>query len=745
MRTRTRLFAALLAGLAACGAPGGDGGDDGGAIPPPVPESDDMSTPPEEDAVTHAHTNRLAKESSPYLLQHQHNPVDWYPWGEEAFERARAEDKAIFLSIGYSTCHWCHVMERESFENEDIAAVMNQYFVCVKVDREERPDVDAIYMKAVQAISSGRGGWPLSAWITADGRPFFGGTYFPPEDRYGRPGFKTILERVATLWREQRPELLAQADRLTDALREKNTTGEKADIGPATLDTVVSQFGAANDAAKGGFGPPPKFPRAFSHSLLLRLATRDRAEQIHGWVTNALDHMQRGGIYDHLGGGFHRYSTDREWLVPHFEKMLYDQALLARAYLEARIVTGDDQYEHTARAVFEYVRRDLQDPGGAFHSAEDADSEGVEGKYYVWTPAEIEAVIGADDAALIGEIYRAKPDGNFRDEATHEPSGVNILHLEIPLAEHAQKNDEDEEAFRLRIAALRQRLLDTRVKRIHPHLDDKVLTDWNGLMIGSLAYGGATLDDASYLAAARTAADFLLTTMWNDGDLLHRYRKGDAGIPGFLEDYAFLAHGLIELHQATQEVRWLESARDITKAMVTRFHDKDAGGFLLASSDGERLVSQTKELYDGAIPSGNSVASYVLLRLGRLTGDAEMEQLGRDTLATWSGTIAQYPMGYPFALMALDFDVGPSREIVIAGDPADARTQALLREVHSRFLPRTVVLLNPPGPAGDAVRKLAPYCAEQGPVDGAPAAYVCTNYTCQAPVTSPEELAKLLN
>ncbi len=691
----------------------------------------------------HRHTNRLAAESSPYLLQHAHNPVDWYPWGDEAFEVAAREGKPVFLSIGYSTCHWCHVMERESFENEEIAALMNEHFVCIKVDREERPDVDAIYMKAVQAIT-GRGGWPLSVWLTADRRPFLGGTYFPPEDRYGRPGFRTILLRVAELWKTRRDDLIAQADSLVQHVRDQNAAVAGAELSAETLALSVRRHEGSFDARRGGFGPAPKFPPSYGISFLLRQATRKQAEQVLPMVRTTLDAMQRGGIRDHLGGGFHRYSTDAKWLVPHFEKMLYDQAGLARAYVEAFQVTGDAAYAATARGVLDYVLRDLRDRAGGFHSAEDADSEGVEGKFYVWTKDEITAVLGAADADAFAAVYGVHADGNFIDEATGASTGTNILHLREPLPATARAGGEDPGEFAARLAAMRERLLAVRSKRVRPLLDDKVLTDWNGLMISAFALGGTALHEPRYTAAAREAADFLLTTVRTGGGLLHRYRRGDAGIDGFLTDYAFLANGLFDLHQATQEPRWLEAARDIAREMVARFRNGD-GEFVLSAGRGDELVAETREIYDGDRPSGNSAAIYALLRIGRVTGDAELERLGRESLAAWSGTIARYPQGHSYALLALDFDIGPSREIVIAGDPQEAGTQALLDAARDRFLARDVVLLHPTGTAGDAARALSPFIAPQPPVDGRAAAYVCTNRACEAPVKSAEALRRILD
>jgi uncharacterized protein YyaL (SSP411 family) len=700
--------------------------------------ADDKDAPPMT-----KHENRLAKESSPYLLQHANNPVDWRPWGDEAFAAAKKEDKPVFLSIGYSTCHWCHVMERESFENEDLAKYLNAHFVAVKVDREERPDVDAVYMAAVQAMT-GQGGWPLSVFLTPDRKPFFGGTYFPPTDRFGRPGFKTVLERIADYWKNHRADVDGSAAELTSHIQGADAAVAKGELAAEVLARGVDQFRAAFDSVHGGFGPAPKFPRAFALSFLLGERARAARGSSVAMVEKTLDEMRRGGMCDQLGGGFHRYSTDAEWLVPHFEKMLYDQATLARAYVEAWQVTRHAEFADTFRETCDYVLRDLQDPAGGFHSAEDADSEGVEGKFYVWTRDEIVEALGAEDGALFADLYDVTERGNYKDEATHKDTGNSILRLETSLDVEAKKRGVDPAALAKRVAPMREKLLAIRSKRIRPHLDDKVLTDWNGLMIGSLAYGGAALGEKRYVDAAARAADFLLATMrTKDGALLHRYRKGVAGIDGFLDDYAFLALGLVDLYEATFDVKWLVAARDIAREMSAKFADK-SGGFTLSSASGETLVARTKELYDGAIPSGNSAAMLALLRIGRLTQDERMEAAGRDALASWASTIERYPSGYPVALTALAFALGPTREVVIAGDPSDAATQALVAEVRKRHLPRTVVLLHPPGDAGRAIEDVAPFVKAQGLVGGKPVAYVCENFACQAPVTSAAELANLL-
>jgi len=695
------------------------------------------------DAESTRPANRLARESSPYLLQHAHNPVDWYPWGEEAFARARKEGKAIFLSVGYSTCHWCHVMERESFENEEIAAVMNEHFVCIKVDREERPDVDAIYMSAVQSLT-GQGGWPMSVFLTPDGRPFFGGTYFPPEDRFGRPGFKNVLLRVAEVWARKREDVLRDADRLTDHIRKMDVPAGEAELGVATLDTAFQHLAASYDERHGGFGGAPKFPRPHALSLLLRYWKRRSGPDALEMVTTTLERMWRGGMYDHLGGGFHRYSTDEEWLVPHFEKMLYDQALIAGTCIEAYQATGGETFAAIARDIFRYVLRDLADPKGGFHSAEDADSEGEEGKFYLWTKGEILERLGEKDGELFCKVYGVREDGNYHDEATRAFTGRNILHLPAPLSESATRLGTTTEEMESKLGAMRDSLFAARESRVRPSKDDKVLTDWNGLMISSLARGGNALAEPRYVDAARRAAEFILANLRSDGRLLHRWRSGNADIPAFLDDYAFLALGLLDLYEATFEDRWLAESVRLADEMIALFGDPEGGAFYLTSADGEPLIKRTRELYDGAIPSGNSAAALLLLRLGRIRANPELEKRGEAVLRHFSGAIARMPTAFPFALQALDFVVGPAREIVLAGDAEDPEVEGLRRVLRRRFLPNTVVVLHRPGDAGRKIEALAPFVASQARVHGKAAAYVCENYACKFPVTDPAALAELL-
>ena len=595
-------------------------------------------------------------------------------------------------------------MERESFEDPAIAKLMNELFVCVKVDREERPDVDAVYMAAVQALT-GQGGWPMSVFCTPDGRPFWGGTYFPPEDRFGRPGFPTVLRQLAEIWTKRRGDATRAAEELTGHLRSAGGAGGTAELTKATLAKAVQAFGMRFDGTYGGFGSAPKFPRSHALSFLLRQTRRPGDEHSLAMVVMTLERMARGGMYDHLGGGFHRYSTDPRWFLPHFEKMLYDQALLARTYLEAWQVTGEGRFADVARDILGYVLRDLRDPAGGFHSAEDADSEGVEGKFYLWSHDELTAVLGKEAGELFAKVYDASPEGNYQEEHGERVEGRNILHLERPLAAVAGELGLTEWALRERLAPLREKLLAVRAARVRPGLDDKVLTDWNGLMIGALAYGGRALDAPEYLDAARRAAEFVLGTMQRDGRLLHRYRAGEAGIPAFLEDHAFLAWGLAELYEATFEPRWLAEAKRLSQETVRRFWDAEGKGFWHVASDGER---------------------------------------GRETLARFSGFVAANPEAAPFMLWALDFAVGPSQEVVLAGVPGSPDLAAMRRAVHRRFLPNAVLALHPEGAGAAAIESLVPFLKTQRAKDGKATAYVCENYACHAPLTDLEALGALL-
>ena len=688
--------------------------------------------------------NRLASEKSPYLLQHAANPVHWHPWGEEAFERALREDKPIFLSIGYSTCHWCHVMERESFEREDVAQVLNGGFVSIKVDREERPDVDHIYMTVCQALT-GSGGWPLTLILTPDRRPFFAGTYFPAETRFGRPGLKEILYQVLSAWEQQRERLLRSAAEITEALRGQFAGSPGDTLGEPALRLAYDQLRGRYDAEHGGFGNAPKFPTAHVFTHLLRWWRRSGDPRALEMVEETLQATRRGGVYDQIGFGFHRYSTDREWLVPHFEKMLYDQALLMIAYVETFQATGKPFYAAVAREIAAYVLRDLTSPEGAFYSAEDADSEGEEGKFYVWSESEVIEILGPEEGPLFCGAYRIVPEGNWRDEAAGTAPGTNIPHLSGDPAEIAEKLGVQSAELARRLDAARQRLFAARERRSHPHKDDKVLTAWNALMIVALAKAAQALGEPAYAAAAERALAFIEEKLVDqDGRLLARYRDGDSAHPAYLDDYAFLCWGLLELYETTFAAKHLDAALKLCGEMNRLFWDEKDGGYFFTGEDGEALLARAKEVYDGATPSGNSVAALALVRIGRMIGDPAYEKRVDALFRAFSGDVARYPSAHTQLLAAVDLAVGPAREIVIAGEPGDEETRAMLREIRRRFQPRQVVLLNAPGGAR-TLHALAPFTRAMAPVAGRPAAYVCENYACLAPVTSAAALASLLD
>ncbi len=686
--------------------------------------------------------NRLVFEKSPYLLQHAANPVDWYPWGPEAFETARKRHVPVFLSVGYSTCHWCHVMEHESFEDAEAAAALNEAFVCVKVDREERPDIDHVYMAVTQAMT-GRGGWPMTVVMTPDKKPFFAGTYFPKSGRHGRPGLLEIIPMLTDAWTRQHDQVVAEAQRITDAIAASQaSSASPTDLGPETLAAAEQQLEARFDARWGGFGRSPKFPTPHQLSFLLRRHVATGDTHALAMVEKTLDEMRAGGIFDQVGFGFHRYSTDERWLVPHFEKMLYDQALIALAATECFAVTRDDRFARIARETHAYVLRDMVSPEGAFFSAEDADSEGEEGLFYVWTDAELRAILGAG-AGPVARVFGVTPEGNFRDEATGARTGANILHLPEDLATAAQALDLSEADLAAKVESARQKLFDVREKRVHPLKDDKVLTDWNGLMIASLAVSARVFGDAPLEAAARRAADAVLDRLVTpEGRCLKRMRHGEAGLPGMLDDHAFLAWGLVELYETTFDARYLDRALAIVAAMEKHFADP-AGGYFLAPDDGEALPVRGRDAYDGATPSGNSVAAYVLVRLARLTGDVAFEDRAEKLMAAFSGDIRRGPSAYSFMMMALELAAGASRELVIVGDPLQDDTRALIAEARSTFRPDLAVIVVPPS-GQSRITEIAPFTAAMRARDGQATAYACTNRACKAPVTTPADLRSAL-
>ena len=677
---------------------------------------------------TPGHTNRLATETSPYLLQHAHNPVDWYPWGEEALERARAEDRPIFLSIGYSACHWCHVMERESFEDEQTAALMNDNFVNVKVDREERPDLDSIYMEAVQAMT-GSGGWPMSVFLTPAGKPFYGGTYFPPQPRYGIPSFPQLLLAVADAYTNRRGDLEEQAQRLTDAIgRTGSLSASGGEPGEEILTEATAKLLQYFDEQYGGFGDQPKFPQPMTLEFAMSQHRRGgEAEAMHV-AEHTLRQMAAGGIYDHLGGGFHRYSVDRVWLVPHFEKMLYDNAQLLRAYLHAWQINGRREHRQVVEETVDYVLREMTAPEGGFYSAQDADSEGEEGKFFVWTAAEIEAVLGKEEADLLGRAYGVTPAGNFE--------GKTILNLKQTPGEIARQTGGEEGAVAERLAAARQKLFLAREKRVKPERDDKVLTEWNGLMIHALAEVGVVLGRADALEAASKAADFVLAEMSQENGFLFRsFKDGRARFNAYLEDYAAFARGLVALYEATFSLRWLAEAARLTKIMLAQFEDEARGGFYQTGIAHEELVVRRKDFIDNAIPSGNSMAAELLLRLAKLTGNDDYRSEAARVFRIMAAAMAQQPTGFGRMLTALDDLLSPSQEVAVVGSLTDARTQRLLEEVRRHYLPHTVLALKEPEDENPL-----PLMEGRTLVDGQPAAYVCENYACRLPVTSVEAL-----
>ena len=674
--------------------------------------------------------NRLSTETSPYLLQHANNPVDWYPWGDEALKRAKDEDKPILLSIGYSACHWCHVMERESFEDEAIAALMNEHFVSIKVDREERPDLDAVYMEAVQMLT-GSGGWPMTVFLTPDGRPFYGGTYFPPVDRHNMPGFPRLLQSVATLYHNDRSEI----DRVTSQITEQmGRTGQMAKgDAPLTVETLHQAYTtlATNfDYQNGGTGTAPKFPQAMNLEVLLRYYRHGYNDRALEMVDLTLEKMAMGGIYDQIAGGFARYSTDNYWLVPHFEKMLYDNALLARLYLHAHQATARGMYRRIAEETLDYILREMTGPEGGFYSATDADSEGEEGKFFVWSPAEIEAVLG-DEAGIFSGFFGVRESGNFE--------GKNILNISQKASEYSQRHGIPLERLIDVVQRGKLALWAEREKRVHPLLDDKVLASWNGMMLRSFAEAGAALERQDYLDAAVKNANFLLETMRPGGKLLRTYRAGQAKLPGYLEDYSFVADGLLALYEATFDQRWLDESISLADRMIELFWDDAVGGFYDTGAEHDELVVRPRDVLDNAQPCGGSVATDVLLKLAVITGNEDYRVKAATPLRTLRELMGRAPAGTGHWIAALDFYVSSPKEVIIIGPRDDSATTALMQIVNGGFFPNKVLV--GADSADDAGEYGLPLLEARGMVDGKPTAYVCHNYACQLPVTTPEEFA----
>jgi uncharacterized protein YyaL (SSP411 family) len=695
--------------------------------------------------------NRLISEKSPYLLQHAHNPVEWYPWGPEAFERASKENKPIFLSIGYSTCHWCHVMEQESFEDPEVARMMNQTFVCIKVDREERPDIDSIYMTVCQMMT-GSGGWPMTIIMTPDTKPFFAATYIPKETRFGQTGMKDLVPSIKALWEEKNEEVLTSAERITGALDQIASTSPgslkslEGELGESALKQTYAHLSNLFDEQYGGFGTAPKFPTPHNLMFLLRYWRRTGDDRALLMVEKTLQGMRRGGIYDHVGFSFHRYSTDGRWFLPHFEKMLYDQALLAMAYTEAYQATGGrEEYAQTAREIMVYVLRDMTDPAGGFYSAEDADSEGEEGKFYLWTQDEVKGILSKEEAELITAVFNIEREGNCSEEATGKETGKNILFLKKSVDEIASDLAIPLEELEQKLEKARAKLFSERTKRVHPHKDDKILTDWNGLMIAALAKGAQVFDEPLYEEAARRAADFILTHMVDaKGRLYHRYREGDPAVAGFLDDYAFLTWGLIELYEATFEPRYLHKALDLNTLMLTHFWDGEKGGFYFTADDADTVLVRKKEIYDGAVPSGNAVAMLNLLRLARLTAHPALEAKAAHISRTFSNAVTQSPGGFTQLMIALDFALGPSYEVVIVGDPDAEDTKAMVKTLRKAFVPSKVVLLRPADEARADITLLAEFTKDLASLNGRATAYVCRNFRCELPTTEAHQILALL-
>ena len=688
--------------------------------------------------------NKLSKEKSPYLLQHASNPVDWYPWGEEVFSRAQKENKPIFLSIGYSTCHWCHVMAHESFEDEDVAKLMNEVFISIKVDREERPDIDKIYMTVCQMMT-GSGGWPLTIIMTPDKKPFFAGTYFPKESRFGRIGLIDLIKRVKNLWNNNKDEILNSADQITMSLQniDQEAPGDK--FSEKLLKKAYNQLKNQFDEKNGGFSERPKFPTPHNILFLLRYWKRTGEKETLEMVEKTLQAMRRGGIYDQIGFGIHRYSTDSTWLVPHFEKMLYDQALVAMAYIEAYQATKNPEYRKITQEIFEYVLRDMTSPEGGFYSAEDADSEGEEGKFYVWSKDDLENILDKEEFDLAMKVFNVKDSGNYLEESTGKRTGQNILHITDSLTKISNNLSISEKELVSKIEYISRKLFEVREKRIHPHKDDKILVDWNGLMIAALTKGAQVFNEKKYLKAAKKATEFILSSLrLPNGRLLHRYRESVGEINAYLTDYAFLIWGLIELYEATFDIYFLKTALELHEIQLKHFWDNNIGGFFFTADDSEELLTRQKEIYDGAIPSGNSVAMLNLLRLSYFTGDHELEEKADIIGRVFSEKLSNTPVAYTNFMIAADFAIGPTYSLVIAGNTDSDDTNEMVTTIRNEYIPNKVLIQrkteqNPPDI--DEFSKFVEYFDN---LKGKATAYVCINKTCKPPTHDLNQMIEFL-
>jgi hypothetical protein len=677
--------------------------------------------------------NHLANEQSPYLLQHADNPVDWYPWGKEAFKKARELDRPIFLSIGYSTCHWCHVMEHESFEDDSVAKLLNDSFISIKVDREELPEIDHVYMSVCQAMTGG-GGWPLTIVMTPAKEPFFAGTYFPKDKRGGRSGLFQILPMIADAWNSKRQDIMTSVGQVKNYLDQLNSKPAGNNFSTELINRAYDQFRNGFDEEYGGFFRAPKFPSPHNLIFLMRYHHSFDNKIALDMATKTLKQMRLGGIYDHIGFGFHRYSTDRHWLVPHFEKMLYDQAMIAMAYTEAYHITGEDIFAQTAREIFTYVLRDMTASEGGFFSAEDADSEGEEGKFYIWTEQEIKEVLGEDYGKEFNDIFSITTPGNYRDESSGKETRLNIPHLK-----NYNTNGSNE------FESAREKLFNIREKRIHPLKDDKILTDWNGLMIAALAKAAIVLDEPVYLDAAEKAAEFVLHSISKGERLLKRYRNGVAALDAHLDDYAFMAWGLLELYEATFATKYLSQALDLMNIMVEDFWDDKNGGFFLGSDQSEKLIVRSKTAYDGAIPSGNSVAVMNMVKLTRITGNTNWAELAEKTIRAFSEDVNRAPTGYTLMLTGFMFDTQNSKEIVIVGDSRNRNTTKFLHTIRASYAPHKVLLFKDTSVSDNRLEQLANWTSTQNSINGKPTAYVCKNFACNQPTSDLQTALSFIN
>jgi len=685
-------------------------------------------------------SNRLVNEKSPYLLQHANNPVDWYPWGEEAFRKALQENKPVFLSIGYSTCHWCHVMTHESFEDEEIARAMNETFVSVKVDREEKPDVDSIYMTVCQ-LMTGSGGWPLSIILTPAREPFFAATFIPKESRFGRIGMRELIPLIEKLWREEQGKIIRVKKKVVKALQdaERGRAGDTS-IDDSILDYTFNTLSANFDAIHGGFGNTPKFPSPSYLFFLMRYWRRRQSKRALEMVEKTLSSMRLGGIYDHVGSGFHRYSTDDQWKVPHFEKMLYDQALLMFAYAEAFQITRNEEYCRTAHQMLSYVMHNLTAPEGGFYCAEDADSEGEEGKFYLWTEEEVDAILTEKEGALCKDLFGVEEKGNYLDEVRNRRNGKNILHLKAPINELAASLHVSEQELASKLESIRKKLFSVREKRVHPLRDDKILTDWNGLMIAALSKAYQVFGNRDYLSNALNAVTFISQNMYRGGKLLHRYREGESGIQGYLTDYVFFIWGLLELYEATFDTEYLRRAVELNRHLMERFWDEESGGFYINSRDSETVLVRSKEIYDGAVPSGNSVALLNLLRLYHITGERSLKDNVSQMVGAFSETVKATPIGYTFFLSSVDFNIGPVLQVVIVGEEGNEDTTEMIHALRKHYFPNKVVLFKPGEEKEPTLSILPEYIKEYKSINGRATAYVCGNFSCSRPTADITEM-----